>query len=264
MIEQRGWEAYLVGGTLRDLMLGPAKAGALGVFPRDIDIIVVNTDLDELGWYFDQITTRRTRFGGLHVVKPIARSCEVHFDIWPLRNTWALEAYSFPPTIGSFPLTPFLNLDAIAAEIFPSARQPRRIYECGFFNGLKEEIIDINFKPNPFPDVCAARALIMAAKLQFSMTRNLADFVWQRCHGAGIQAVMEAQLSHYGQVRSPVEELRSWVRIVEEQLASDSERIAITVPRSRQLELWTDHPKLLETSDSSGFTPDREHADTRP
>jgi hypothetical protein len=242
-MRKRNWAAYIVGGTLRDLMLGPAKAGVLGVVPRDIDVIVADAGLNELLECFNSIVARRTRFGGLHLVKQIAAGCEVHFDVWPLASTWAFMEYSKSPVIEAFPETPFLNLDSIAVELFPRG-DSRQIYERGFFEGLADQILDINFEPNPFPDVCAVRALIMAAKLRFGMTRRLARFISGRFEEVGPKGFEAAQLSHYGKLRSVSHELCRWVDALKYQMKNGANKIEIAVSESRQSELWTDYPAL--------------------
>jgi hypothetical protein len=103
-------------------------------------------------------------------------------------------------------------------------------------------MIDINYRPNPFPDVCAVRALIMAAKLQFAISRDLSKFVLQRVEETGIEGLRQAQISRYGQERSPSPELRSWITTIERQITTDSERVEIIVSPSRQASLWNGHP----------------------
>ena len=248
-IDNEGWGAYLVGGTLRDLMLAPRGAGVLGVFPRDIDIVVLGTTLPELERCFTGMIRRRTRFGGLHLVKEVAGVCEVDFDIWPLEETWAFKAYHEKPDISIFPRYPFLNMDAIAMDLLPRDKV-RQIFDQDedgnhvFFRGLSDQTIDINFEPNPYPDVCAVRGLIIAAKLGFGIGVRLARFICERARMSTLDSFLRAQESHYGQVRSEARELQSWIDSIKRQLESGAERVVMAVPQNRQLGLWTDYPPM--------------------
>jgi len=263
-IRLRSWDAYVVGGTLRDLVSDPARAGAR-VFPRDIDVVVVGVTLQDLEGCFSDLVARRTRFGGLHLVKKIAQVCEVHFDVWPLADTWAIKEYGMSPEISRFPSTPFFNLDAVAIELHPRAGRTRTIYENGFYHGITSKLIDINFEPNPYPDVCVIRALIMAAKLQFVISPRLASFICLRTNQQEpvLNRLQQAQFSHYGQIRCSHAELRSWLDSIQQQLDAGSERIEIRVPQARQLGLWVDYPPGRKTATSGQF-PDESNAPPSP
>jgi hypothetical protein len=223
------------------------------------------------------LIARRTRFGGLHLVKKVARVCEIHFDVWPLADTWAFKAQGIKPEISRFPSTPFLNLDAVAIELYPRANQPRAIYERGFYQGISTRVIDINYEPNPSPDVCIARALIMAAKLQFALSRRLAHFIcsWTSRQQDALAALGHAQLTHYGQMRCSADELHSWLSSIQQQVSAGSDRIEIRVSHARQLGLWEDYPPLQKAwytdraggdSDTPNLTrvPRRSQADDTP
>jgi len=252
-IRKRQWRAYLVGGTLRDLMMVSPRSARLGIVPRDIDIVVAGIGLSELERTFNSVVQRRTRFGGLHLVQRIARSCEVHYDVWPLEDTWAFRQLGTPPEIDKFPLTPFLNVDAAAVELQP-VKEPG-VYEHGFYDGIRHRLLDINFEPNPFSNVCAVRALITAAKLRFSLTARLGQFILMTASGAGSTAFEEAQLSHYGKVRCHVEEIREWLVGIERQLRSGVATVTIEVSHARQLELAFDHPILNTDSQYEAVVP---------
>jgi hypothetical protein len=243
-LRSRELVAYVVGGTLRDLISDPSTGGNRLMIPRDIDIIVANTSVRQLESCFSDLISRRTRFGGLHLVKNLTEICEVHFDVWPLAETWAFKQYEISPDISRFPGTPFLNLDAVAVELFPALGRPRMIHDYGFFEGMISRKIDINFEPNPFPDVCVIRALIMAAKLQFTLTRRLAAFILKRLKGEAdvFGRLQRAQISHYGQIRCSPHELDLWFGSIQDQMDAGADGIEVRVSRARQAGLWQDHP----------------------
>ena len=213
-IRHAGWDAYLVGGTLRDLMLRPAKAGSAWSVPRDVDIVVCDVTVADLEKQLGDLVQRQTRFGGLHLAKSAA-GYDVHFDVWPLHETWAFRRRSLPADIKLFPETPFLNLDSIAISLSPDGPKGRSVYERGFVSGIQEETIEINYEDNPFPDVCLIRALIMAAKLRFSLGERLARFVSERYRRTTMDALLEAQMSHYGKLRCSSDELVACFTLVQ-------------------------------------------------
>src|ERR1700752_117869 len=106
--QQEGWDAFLFGGILRDLMI-------LGVDdePRDIDVVVANRSTEELRKSLSPHIVRETRFGGLHVW--IANR---HFDIWSLEQTWGLRHFQdLPQAPVVLAKTTFLNVEAIVAGL---------------------------------------------------------------------------------------------------------------------------------------------------
>jgi hypothetical protein len=241
---ESGWETFIVGGTLRDLMVWFPQSGRRTIIPRDIDLIVNAPSVTAIEAVIPkELIRRKTSFGGLHLVKQVLSRCELHFDVWPLVETWAFKEFKFSPNISDFPKTPFLNLDAIAMELFPRGGCPRRIFENGFFEGIQSRLLDINFEPNPFPDVCAIRSLIVAAKSRFQISRRLATFIIsRRDKPAFLDRWMHAQIAHYGQVRCTEGELVKWLTEIEYQLHSGCEKITVPVSNGRQLGLWLDYP----------------------
>jgi len=242
-IVDRRWRAYVIGGTLRDVMLAPGS-----VWPRDIDVVVDGCSTEELDKTFGDLLVRRTRFGGLHLAKSIkcggiSQVCyQALFDIWRLEDTWGIRTRGLQPTIENFVRTPFLNVDSVAIDLVPKNSRHRHIYESGFFQSLITKTLEINFEPNPFPLVCIVRALIMAAKLEFALGRSLAQFVANYSRWGSINDLVKAQVSHYGRVRCNADELRLWLEAIEVKLHNGAERIDIDVDERRQLSLWRDWP----------------------
>jgi hypothetical protein len=242
-ITSRGWEGFIVGGTIRDLVLSPGQA-----LPRDIDIVVCGASLSDLAVLYSDLITRRTRFGGLHLTRRVYLDhsqrvfYDLVFDVWPLEETWAIRQFCLPVIISSLTNTAFLNLDAIAAEIATVRGRPRAVSDHGFFDGIKRRELEINFAPNPFPEVCIARSLLMAAKLRFSIGRDLAGFICKEFRHLGVDALMSAQISHYGSARCSAEELLTWIRSIEQQFKAGASKIMLPVSTPRQRELWSDWP----------------------
>jgi hypothetical protein len=232
-----GWSSYLVGGTLRDLLV--ADHSEQGVQPRDIDIIVRGATREQLQDLLGQflVLERLTRFGGLHLSRSFPSGSRVLFDIWTLADTWGFHSQQIVPRIEDFPETTFLNIDSCAVELKETEGKERALFEKGFFTGIAKRVLDMNYEPNPYPFVCAARALVIAVQLDFVLSRALAEFVLHHSAAGGVEALIEAQQSHYGAVRCDAEELERWLREIERHFDSGKDRIRIEVPESRRLEL---------------------------
>lgn len=242
-IRRRGWRAFIVGGTIRDVMLAPPSA-----FPRDIDIVLSGASQRELDVEFADLLKRTTRFGGLHLVKPINLvgdradvEAEIVFDVWRLEDTWGIRHAGLAPTIESFVRTPFLNIDSAAMELTPRNAR-RHLVEHGFFTSISSSLLEINYEPNPFPLVCIVRSLIMAAKLRFALGPSLARFVSGFHRWGSVDDLVEAQVSHYGDVRCSAKELRLWLDEITQAVASGATRIEVYASEERQMELWSQWP----------------------
>lgn len=242
IVTAAGWDAYIVGGTIRDLVLGPRIVGSAAHGARDIDIVLVGVEFVEMKKEFDHLYVRDTRFGGLHLIDRKPEGWGVQFDIWALEQTWAFNIKPVPVNISSFPQTPFLNLDSIAVEVSGRRGMPRQIFEDGFIDGINTRTIEINFEPNPYPDICLVRALIMAAKLQYAIGPKLLDFVLRRARATSINQLMAAQRSHYGTDRCSAEELSRWIQTLKTFEKAGLRESRIEILFERQLELWNNYP----------------------
>jgi hypothetical protein len=239
---ERKWQAYIVGGTLRDVVLAPPSA-----FPRDVDLVVSGPSEEILEATFRDLISRRTRFNGLHLVKEFSYGgisrChgQVFFDVWRLKDTWGIRVAGLPPTIESFVRTPFLNIDSVAIELVPHNTR-RQVVECGFFESLTSRTLEINYAPNPFPLVCIVRSLIMAAKLKFVLGASLAQYVANYSNWGSIDDLVKAQISHYGRIRCKQNELQRWLEGIRASVSAGVKRVEICTTQERQLELWEDWP----------------------
>lgn len=239
-LHRHGWLAYLVGGTLRDLLVGLDRRGDFQ--PRDVDIVVDGATREDLQDVLrDLVLERFTRFGGLHLSAPLSSGSRIVFDIWTLADTWGFQSKHIAPRIADFPGTTFLNIDSCATELMQPEGRERTIFEKGFFNGIANRVLDVNYEPNPYPHVCVARALVLAAQLEFTITRPLAKFILDQWAAGGVNALVEAQLSHYGTVRSGAQELKVWLEEIRRQLDSGQKAISLQVRPARRQELWRDY-----------------------
>jgi hypothetical protein len=235
-----GLDAYLVGGTIRDLILGPQVVGSAD--PRDIDIVVVDVDHRKLKSIFRDIHVRDTRFNGLHLIDQRTQGLQVLYDVWALKETWAFRVRpDLPVRISSFPQLPFLNLDTAAVEIKSHHSRHRKVFENGFIDGVNHQTVELNFAPNPYPDLCVVRAILTAAKLQFGIGPKLLQFIVDHVRKTDIDKLMSIQQSHYGTLRCTAKQLSFWIDTLRAaSIGGESPRLLITP--DQQLKLWHNYP----------------------
>ena len=225
-LKSTGWSAYLVGGTLRDLIVEP---GNRPFEPRDVDIIVRGPTREELQDALEEslVLERLTRFGGLHMSRSLSSGSRVLFDVWTLADHWGFQSQQIAPQIENFPGTTFLNIDSCAVELQEPAGRERALYEKGFYAGMADGALELNYAPNPYPYVCAVRTLLLAAELNFTIGRPLAKFILDHTAAGGVEALIEAQLSHYGAVHGDTAQLEIWLHEVRHQFDGGEDHIAL-------------------------------------
>lgn len=233
-IRRAHMQAVLFGGTLRSLLLSRLLHRRLGR-PRDLDIVVTGTDLDGLRCRFRSLIARETRFGGLQL-----RRDNWQFDVWPLDRTWALSRDGVEtPRFADLPSTTFLNLEAVAVDVWPGPGQRRIVYsgDDQFFEGIITQTLELNREENPYPTLCVVRSLLMARSTGFSIGPRLAGYLV--LHGADVSddELVETQRRHYGRIYYGPSALRVWLDHVAAQHARDT-RAAVCLPRPRQMALW--------------------------
>ena len=227
-------QSVFFGGTLRSLLTSRLDYHRPGR-PRDVDIVMRDIGIETLRSRFHDIVARETRFGGLQLKR-------VHwqFDIWPLDRTWMfVNERKISPNFADLPSTTFLNLEAIAVEVWPRPGHSRRIYsgDDQFFRGILNSEVEVNREENPHPDLCVVRALILASSLGYRLGPRLSALIssW----GARLPEgeLERVQTTHYGAVRFSGRILREWIRFIGHSVAKDDAK-PVYLPKSRQLPLF--------------------------
>ena len=180
--------------------------------PRDIDIVVTDVNSDLLKKMFHSIIVRETRFGGLKLDHG-----GWQFDIWPLDSTWAFQSpQSVNPTFSMLPSTTFLNLEAVAVDIWGDSVSSRTIYsgDDRFFKGIQSKTLEVNLEDNPFPSLCVVRSFMMARSTGFSLGPHLIDYISHHAPLISNAELEEVQQKHYGVICCEVSHLRRWVDYV--------------------------------------------------
>lgn len=219
IFRRKAWRAVFFGGVLRDLVLyGPSK------HPRDVDI-VVECSPEELSSALVPFPSRRTRFGGIRIAFR-----KWSFDIWPLSSTWAFTAGYMSATFENLPKTTFFNLEAIAVQFNTRPRTRRSLYAFGFSDAISRRVLDINFEPNPFPQLCVIRGLLIAAHHRFMLSPRLARYIVEQANRTEIEEVMRAQFSHYGVAYLRPQDIGYWLDHIAGCLR-DSAHAPVRLPR---------------------------------
>ena len=147
---------------------------------------------------FESHVVRRTRFGGLHL-----KRCQWEFDVWPVHETYAFRTGGHSsPSFEALPRTTFLNLEAIAVDVWAPAGKARKLYAAddAFFVGMLRQEIEINSVENPFPELCVIRSLVLAASLCWRLGPKLSSYVARVGPQLRDDQVVAIQIKHYGRI----------------------------------------------------------------
>jgi hypothetical protein len=150
--------------------------------------------LEELAHEFNDFSfVRTTSFGGLRY------NCRnVLLDVWPLEKTFTSGRQKEGDiSIQDVPRHAFLNVEAIAIEI-SSVKGKRRVFESGFSEAVRNGVLEINCKENPFPEISVLKALRSSITLNLSVGNRFIDYV--RGRRWDMQDMQEAQGAHYGEI----------------------------------------------------------------
>lgn len=227
--------AVLFGGTLRSLLMARLFNKPFLRRPRDLDIVVDGNSVDSLKEKVQEYLIRQTRFGGLKLERG-----RFEFDVWPLSRTWAIEQdKTIASSFHSLPLTTFLNLEAIAVDLWVKPGKARLIYsgDDQFFEGLLDTTIEVNREENPFPALCIVRSLSLAYSTGFRIGPRLAKYLSVHRETVSDQELEFTQKKHYGSERIAIPELRKWLDIL-----ADRHRLhphdSVTLPIQKQRDLF--------------------------
>jgi hypothetical protein len=208
LLFDRGWEAAIFGGVIRDLVVSEGRCEL-----RDIDIVVKNTSSAELQELCAPWIQRTTRFGGLHL-----RIAKWPVDIWRIEDTWALKNATEPVSFDQLPRTTFLTTESVAVSLRASAGTERRIYAGGFFESILSRVIAINHQDNPYPELCVVRSLVTAHRLKMAIAPDLCEYLVRTGHGMSNDDLEAIQADHYGRVRYMGATLASCISAISDHL----------------------------------------------
>ncbi|MCJ7777731.1 MAG: hypothetical protein MUP16_05400 [Sedimentisphaerales bacterium] len=214
-IHQFRESAFLCGGAVRDILLSGRQFA-----PRDLDIIFAYLSKNKIESLLKGYKSRRTKFGGISI-----KVRDWNLDIWPLLETWAFKEQLVRGTcIADFPKTTFLDVDAVAVELFTKRGRTRRIYSKGFFEAILNKTIDINFEENPYPAICIVKSLVIADRYKFALGPKLAKYIEYHAGQIEMEELLEIYKVRYGAMRLFTDKLSFYLKAIKEHLRLSSER----------------------------------------
>ena len=213
-IRNNNYPAFLCGGAVRNMLL------CNNSIPRDLDIILGYVSREQLETLFPDHNKEKTSLGGLKLqVK------DWSIDMWPIQDTWAFkEGKVTGKGFSDYPKITFLNIDAIAIQLFSKRRQKRKIYSKGFFEAIAERTIELNFEENPAPAKCIVRALRIADKFKFVIGPRLARYMISYTNQMEIEELAEIYQRRYMSADVTVEKLHNCFKSIETQMQASNNR----------------------------------------
>lgn len=188
-IRDAGGECFAFGGFPRSVYMSGGEAN-----PKDVDLVFDRSSFDAFLSESKPYIKKRNRFGGANLLIE-----GVDIDAWCIEDTWAFNEGYFSGQIGfsTLPRTTYLSFDAIAVELWPKKGASRRIYSAGFFETFDRKSIDLNFDPNPFPELTVVRTLVAAKRFSLMLSATLARATAKLMLECGSRQIYQAQLDHY-------------------------------------------------------------------
>jgi hypothetical protein len=229
-IEKCDRHAVLCGGACRDMVLGRGRT-----VPRDLDIIVQHVSLTDLEQQLGDYVMERTRYGGLTL-----RVRDWEIDIWPLSETWAFKHAGIPGKgLDDFTRTTFLDIDAIAIQLFTRKGHKRRIYDRGFFAAVRDRTIELNFGTNPFPSRCIAKSILLAARHKFALGPRLAQYISDHAKRLDIDELVEQSRKRYAAPSLDARTVQRWLEIICDHVGTPQHSVVSLHAQERGLaDLW--------------------------
>jgi hypothetical protein len=177
-------QLVVIGGMLRDLMLlGNAR------FRSDLDFVIDPVRADIFEAKMREMGARLNKFGGYSLT---AHKWKI--DVWSLHDTWA-------HTAGYVPVNEFSDLRKITFftcdAIIYNLSTKKIIAIDGYFNQMRQKIIEINLRPNPNPQGNAVRAFRYAVLKEFKWGPKLTQFVAETIAETGWESLVARERSSF-------------------------------------------------------------------
>lgn len=218
------WKFAVFGGYVRDLHLfeGLVKS-------RDIDIVVDGPSTDELRSWLSVLgfKTVINSYGGIKT-----RSESMAIDIWPIEITWAMREGYVKPSLANLPACTFLNLDSIAAEF---RRTSFVIHERCYLSGIERRLLDINQVNTPNVVYVVGKTLLLAARLDFSISNRLSHYICEAYDHLGKALIKDVIADHRKRASQAFlnEEIAlAWLRLFRIACTGECDGVKLPLPRS--------------------------------
>lgn len=182
------WDVFCFGGVPRGGMFSEHYK------PRDLDLVFSDDSFGRFAHTFKKEIVKENRFGGLKL-----EIAGIEVDAWPISSTWAFKSGHIPDVcFENLPKTTFFNIDGIVAELVSSGHA-RRVFEHGYRDAVSRKTLEINLFQNPFPQLCAIRALRLAQNYDLWWSGDLAHYVHTIVTQSKIRDLLKFENDHYGE-----------------------------------------------------------------
>ena len=227
--------AFLCGGAVRDILLSNKRNR---IVPRDLDIILGYVEVEKVADSFSDFVRRWNCYGGVSI-----QIRDWSIDMWSLKKTWAfVKQLVEGKGLSDFPKTTFLDIEAVAVQLFTKKGRKRNIYSKGFFESILKKTIEINLEDNTNPAMCIVRSLNTATKFRFAIGPKLAKYIADYTSKIELEELHKMYRIRYRDTRLSIEELYLYIKAIKEHLRV-SGRQPVNLPNSKskeylQAELW--------------------------
>jgi len=181
----RHCDVYIFSGVIRDYFL--ERSGD----SRHLDI-VVNTDLS-LSHFIKLISryakVRVNSFGGLKI-----KFDDFNYDIWYLKDTWAIRRFNLEPTPEVLLETAFFNSSAIIYDYKANSF----IISDKFCEFIMTNELDIVLKENPNIGLCILNIYHYKKILNCSISERLKNWIGEQ--SVSIGNLRKEQIRHFGKI----------------------------------------------------------------
>jgi predicted acylesterase/phospholipase RssA len=186
-ISSDGVKMVVFGGWARDRLLEILVENRK-VNSRDIDFVVDSAR--PIAEFFPKGTLENP-FGGVGIASKVTI-----LEAWNLHNTFLLKQQKQEATFSALPATADYNVNALI--FFPSQCHGKSsLLDMGAGNALKSGHLDFMADEVAQPKIQAARAVILAAKLELKPSEAVCDFVQDVCEDGEAVKEVEAAIEIY-------------------------------------------------------------------
>lgn len=170
VMQKRGIKAVVFGGWVRDRL--HEIVNSVDHPSNDIDMVASGSSsiVDILG---DHATP--TVFGGAGRMEST-----IYFDAWDLPNTFHIKRYSLSLTFETLPTTADYTINSIIFKPAQLFDRPE-IFEIGAISAVEDKIVEFQSNTVILPKIQAARAVNLAAKLDFDLSATVKQFIREIC-----------------------------------------------------------------------------------
>lgn len=177
---------------------------------RDIDIVIDSFSDNNLK-LLQKYNAIKNSFGGFKL-----NIDGVKIDIWAIKNTWAIKKMNYLEfdLFSLLPSTSFFNSTAIIFSI----QEKKLIYKDSFLNFFNNNILDIMFEDNPYPELCIIKSYQNYLDGLY-LSRNLKKYISRKFNSV-FDKFETIQKRHFGEVIYTLEDIIEFYDFINSELNS--------------------------------------------